>query len=151
MPTPPQLNVFRHDRTNRALITLTGEIDLTSAPLLRETLRQCLLDGIRAIDVDLTTVTFCDCSGLNAFINAARHTTTAGGTLRLHHPSPMLTRLFALTATGRLLVDVPAAPVRPPPRHSPAGKTPAMRPSLHRHETVPEPAPFDSLDPDGTP
>ena len=63
----PQLTVHRRDRRTQALITLAGEIDLESAPLVRVSLERCLRDGIRAIDVDLTHVTFCDCSGLNAF------------------------------------------------------------------------------------
>jgi anti-anti-sigma factor len=107
------LNVYRHDRKNRALITLNGEIDLTSTPLLHESLQQCLRDGIHHIDADLTTVTFCDCSGLNTFLAAARQTAVAGGVLRLHHPQPMLVRLFSMTATGFLLLGPPASPVPP--------------------------------------
>ncbi|MEU9443316.1 STAS domain-containing protein [Streptomyces sp. NPDC048304] len=51
---------------------------------MRESLGQCLRDGIRTIDVDLTTVTFCDVTGLNAFLHASRATTVADGSLRLH-------------------------------------------------------------------
>ncbi|MGK5499973.1 STAS domain-containing protein, partial [Streptomyces sp. URMC 125] len=64
----PQLNVHRRDRSTRALITLAGEIDLTTTPLVRIAPAECLRDGIRAVDVDLTAVTFCDGSGLNAFL-----------------------------------------------------------------------------------
>lgn len=68
----PQLTVHRHDRRTRTLITLVGEIDLESAPLVCASLEWCLRDGIRTLDVDLTLVTFCDCSGLNAFLHAAQ-------------------------------------------------------------------------------
>ncbi|MEY9991444.1 anti-anti-sigma regulatory factor [Streptomyces sp. V4I8] len=34
--TLPQLNVYRHDRGGRALITLTGEIDPATAPQVRD-------------------------------------------------------------------------------------------------------------------
>ncbi|MDI5967832.1 STAS domain-containing protein [Streptomyces sp. SL13] len=104
MPSPHLLNVHRHDGRNRALITLDGEIDLTSAPLLHASLRQCLCDGVHRMDVDLSTVTFCDCSGLNAFLTAAGQTAAVGSVLRLHHPQPMLARLFAMTGTGPLLL-----------------------------------------------
>ncbi|MGW0632879.1 STAS domain-containing protein [Streptomyces sp. NPDC002758] len=70
MSVPPILNVYRHDTDNRALVTLTGEIDLNSAPLVHASLERCLHDGIRTIAVDVTAVTFCDCSGLNAFLYA---------------------------------------------------------------------------------
>ncbi|MGW0763540.1 hypothetical protein ACWD1Y_45015 [Streptomyces sp. NPDC002814] len=54
----PQLTVYRHDRRKRALLTLSGEIDLESAPLVRTALERCLGDGIRAIDVDLADCAF---------------------------------------------------------------------------------------------
>ncbi|WP_030621834.1 STAS domain-containing protein [Streptomyces fulvoviolaceus] len=124
----PQLTVYRHDLRNRALITLAGEIDLGSAPLVRAALAQCLSDGIRIVDVDLTPVTFCDCSGLNAFLYAAQRTTEAGGILRLHNPPPTLGRILDLTGCGFLLLGLPlghlppslgdaAAPAVPAPPH----------------------------------
>lgn len=108
----PQLTVYRHDRRKRALITLAGEIDLGSAPLVRTALARCLSDGIRTIDIDLTPVTFCDCSGLNTFLHAAQKTTEAGGTLRLHHPPPTLALILDLTGSGFLLLGAPFGHLR---------------------------------------
>ncbi|MFF3325304.1 STAS domain-containing protein [Streptomyces sp. NPDC002889] len=112
----PQLNLYRHDRESRALITLAGEIDLDTAPLVRGSLEECLRDGIRTIDIDLTTVTFCDCSGLNAFLHASQQTSAAGGSLRLHHPSPLVARLVDLTGCGALLLGLPSGHPAPPLR-----------------------------------
>jgi anti-anti-sigma factor len=103
MATPLPLRLYRHDTKSRALITLAGEIDVESAPLIRNALARCLRDGIRTIDVDLTTVTFCDCSGLNAFLGASRLTAAAGGSLRLHYPGPAVSRLLDLTGSESLL------------------------------------------------
>lgn len=111
---PPMLNVFRRDTDNQAVVTLTGEIDMDSAPLVRESLGQCLRDGIRTIDVDATTVTFCDCSGLSTFLLAFLCTTSVGGSLHLHHPSPALERLVALTGSESLFFTLPGAPRREP-------------------------------------
>ncbi|MFI7300898.1 STAS domain-containing protein [Streptomyces sp. NPDC050121] len=119
----PQLTVYRQDRENRALITLSGEIDLESAPLVRASLERCLRDGIRAIDVDLTPVTFCDCSGLNAFLRAAQQATVIGGTLRLHHPPTTLARILDLTDCGFLL-GLPPDRLSPPLRGTPAAPAP---------------------------
>jgi anti-sigma B factor antagonist len=107
------LNVHRHDRDTRALITLAGEIDLATAPLVSEAPALCLRDGIRRIDIDLTAVTFCDVGGLNAFLMASGLATDAGRTLRLHHPSQSVTRLIEITGSGSLLPPVDAAGVRP--------------------------------------
>jgi len=128
----PQLTDFRHDRGERVLITLAGEIDLESAPLIRRALARCLSDGIRTIDIDLTPVTFCDCTGLNVFLHAARQTTKAGGTLRLHHPPPLLGLILDLTGSGFLLLDVPSGPLSPPP-----GDVPASTAQPLRRRTVP--------------
>lgn len=128
----PQLTVHRHDLEKRALITLAGEIDLESAPLVRASLERCLRDGIRAIDVDLTPVTFCDCSGLNAFLHAWQQTTAVGGTLRLHHPPPMLALIVDLTGCGFLLLGLPSGHLPPP-----LGDTPAMPAPAPPHGSVP--------------
>ena len=109
----PQLTVYRHDRSKRVLITLAGAIDLESAPLVHTALEQCLNDGIRTIDVDLTPVTFCDCSGLNAFLYAAQRTREAGGILRLHNPPPSLGRILELTGCGFLLLGLPFGHLSP--------------------------------------
>lgn len=134
MRIPPTLNVYRHDTDNRTLLTLAGEIDLDSAPLVHDSLERCLHDGVRAIDVDVTEVTFCDCSGLNAFLYALLQTSAAGGTLRLHHPSPALERLVALTGSGSLfrslpdaLVESRPAPPPAPPYQAAHRLTPTMR------------------------
>ncbi|WP_328876042.1 STAS domain-containing protein [Streptomyces sp. NBC_00287] len=114
----PQLNVYRHDHTTRALITLAGEIDLATAPLVRDALAACLSDGIRSADVDLTAVTFCDASGLNAFLTASRLATGAGMTLQLHYPPPSMTRIIEITGCGFLLHELHTA--RPPSLRVPA-------------------------------
>jgi len=121
MSVQPILNVYRHYTDNRALVTLTGEINLNSVPLVHASLERCLHDGIRAIDADVTAVTFCDSSSLDAFGYALLHTAKAGGSLQLHHPSPALERLAALTGSGSLFLTLPDALAgsRPPPRPSP--------------------------------
>lgn len=136
----PQLTVHRHDRRTRTLITLIGEIDLESAPLVRASLDSCLRDGPRAIDVDLTLVTFCDCSGLNTFLHAARQTTVGGGTLRLHHPPPMLTHIVRIAGCGFLFVGSPSVPLPPS-----AGDTATAPRPATRHRSAP-PGPLLSGD-----
>ncbi|MFC5204654.1 hypothetical protein [Streptomyces kaempferi] len=66
-------------------------------------------------------MTFRDSSGLNAFLYALLHTAAAGGSLQLHHPSPALERLVAVTGSGSLFLALPDAHAgtRPPPQLSP--------------------------------
>ncbi|GAX56158.1 STAS domain-containing protein [Streptomyces olivochromogenes] len=109
--TLPRLNIYRHDRGSRALITLAGEIDPATAPLVRTVLERCLDDGITTIDVDLTTVGRCDSNGLNVFLEMSEHATTAHASLRLHHPSPPTARLLTGTGSTPLLLDHRAPPL----------------------------------------
>jgi anti-sigma B factor antagonist len=87
-------------------------------------LAQCLSDGTRIVDVDLTSVTFCDCTGLNAFLYAAQRTTEAGGSLRLYNPPQSLARILDLTGSGFLLLALPPGPQRPSPGDTPDPATP---------------------------
>ncbi|MFF6997597.1 STAS domain-containing protein [Streptomyces sp. NPDC008313] len=105
--TLPRLNIYRHDRRRRALITLAGEIDPATTPQVRAALERCLHDGITTIDVDLTTVDRCDTSGLHVFLDVSRHADETHASLRLHHPSPQTARLLADTGSARLLLLSP--------------------------------------------
>jgi anti-sigma B factor antagonist len=108
MPALPSLNLHRHDRGHHTTITLAGEIDMDAAPSLRALVEDCLREGIRTIDIDLTALAFCDLGGLNAFLAAAERASSAEGSLRLNHPRPNAARLLDLTGTGFLLQPVPA-------------------------------------------
>ena len=104
MNIPEILNVRRHDYPDRTLIILAGEVDVATAPAVREALMGCVRDGVRAIEVDMTSVGFCDCLGLGVFLGASRKARQAGASLRLHSPSPRVARLISLTRTGSVLL-----------------------------------------------
>ncbi|MET9422587.1 STAS domain-containing protein [Streptomyces sp. NPDC006540] len=139
---PPQLSVHRHGGGPRALISLVGEIDLATAPIVRTALARCLHDGARTIDVDLLAVTFCDVSGLNAFLAVSALAQESGTVLRLHRPPQSLVRVIEVTGCGFLLhSDRPAhapshhagtaaagAPSSPPERSGSAGGKGPHRP-----------------------
>ncbi|GGX69298.1 hypothetical protein GCM10010515_41110 [Streptomyces fructofermentans] len=79
MGIPPILNVCRHDTVNRALVTLTGEIDLQSALSAYIPEERFPHDGIDTLDVRVTDVASCDHRGINAFLPALPRSTTAEG------------------------------------------------------------------------
>ncbi|MGI5373321.1 STAS domain-containing protein [Streptomyces sp. CA-251387] len=113
-----RLDVYRRDHSTRALITLAGEIDVTTAPLVSAALAGCMRDGVRTTDVDLTAVTCRDAGGLNAFLAASRLAPDAGMTLQLHYPPPTLARIIEITGSRFLLQEHHAA--RPPSLRMPA-------------------------------
>jgi anti-sigma B factor antagonist len=94
----------------RAVITAAGDIDLTTAAILREALERALENPVSLV-VDVRDVGFIDSSGLNAFVWGHRQAQNAGGSLQLRHPSAMLRRLLEITALDSILTidsDVPS-------------------------------------------
>lgn len=63
-----------------SLVRLVGEIDLDSAPRLRRALRRAAPEATSELVVDLSGVTFMDCSGLGELLDARAH---LGGGLHL--------------------------------------------------------------------
>ena len=123
------LTVHRHDTPTSALVTLVGDIDAGSVPLLRASLEGRLHDGVRTIDVDLIPVTYCGFSGIDALLGASQHAVAAGVSLRLHSPPPLLAGFFELTGTGSLVTGLPVGRLQPPVLADPATGHPAPAPA----------------------
>jgi len=73
-----------------------GEIDIASAPWLREVLLLAIRRHGPAIRVDLRGVTFLDCSGVNVLLATARRAWLEGGEMRVVRPSPRAWRVITL-------------------------------------------------------
>ncbi|MER7982764.1 STAS domain-containing protein [Streptomyces sp. NPDC095817] len=87
----------------RATVVLEGEIDWHTVPGVRDALAAS--GSHSGLDVDLSAVNFCDASGLNVFLEAAKRSADAAGDLRLHRPCRAVRRLVDVTGTGFLLAD----------------------------------------------
>ncbi len=79
-------------------VTLSGDLDLTSAPTVEGTLLGALDAGGRTILVDVRVVEFMDSSGLRALLSARSAIESEGGTLLLENCSPAVTRLLEISA-----------------------------------------------------
>ncbi|MEW2166653.1 STAS domain-containing protein [Streptomyces sp. NPDC007084] len=103
------------NRSNgRATVFLEGDIDLATVSGVYGALAMCAAYGVTGVDVDLSAVRFCDASGLNAFLGAAKWSAGSASDVRLHRPVPAVRRLLDITGTGFLLAG--AVPGRTP-RH----------------------------------
>ncbi|WP_433455468.1 STAS domain-containing protein [Streptomyces sp. CA-142005] len=80
-------------------VTVTGDLDVVSAPDVREALKAAVSAHDR-VDVDCGHLTFCDCTGLSALLAAARAAKAHGSELRLFSIPHALARLLRLTHTG---------------------------------------------------
>lgn len=87
-----------------AVMALTGELDMATAPILRENLAQIEASGAVTIVLDLREVTFVDSTGLHEFVEARSRAQDNGHRLLIGGASPAAERLFELTGT-RFLLD----------------------------------------------
>jgi anti-sigma B factor antagonist len=76
-----------------AVLSVHGEIDMASAPQLREQLIELIAQGHRQIIVDLERVEFLDCTGLGVLVSALKGQ-------RRHHGD------LALVCTQRRILKV---------------------------------------------
>jgi anti-sigma B factor antagonist len=75
-----ELNVERHDGIT--VVAAVGEIDLATAPRLRD----CLRETSGNVVVDLRAVSFLDSSGIGAFVDARNRLLGQGDHLVLRKP-----------------------------------------------------------------
>ena len=73
-----------------ALVLLSGELDVATAPALREHLAELASQGLINISVDLSALRFIDSVGLSVFVVAKKHLEHMGGSFLLLRPSPRI-------------------------------------------------------------
>lgn len=89
------------------VLTLEGEFDLAAAPAMRQHLDGACADGVRAVVLDLTEVTFVDSSALRELLRADAALRAQGAQLVLAAVPAGVARLFELTRTTGTLTAAP--------------------------------------------
>lgn len=92
-----ELSVSRQSVDGVPVVAVSGEVDVYSAPALKESLTDLLHSGVNTVVVDLSHVAFLDSTGLGALVEARTATTEAGGTLPLVCGQERILKLFAIT------------------------------------------------------
>jgi anti-sigma B factor antagonist len=83
------------DRDGAAVITVSGSVDVYSAPRLRELLRSITEDGAPvSLVIDLDGVTFLDSTGVGVLVGAMRAQEARGGRFAIVCSSGPVLRVF---------------------------------------------------------
>jgi anti-anti-sigma factor len=121
---------------DRIVVRLTGETDLSTAPLLTEELVRAAAMGTRTVIVDVSSVRFWDCSGLHALADLTAELRTAGRGCRIVGAGPATRRLIGMADFDAALeldgpVQLPDRSRRQPspPRAAPAWERPVEIPA----------------------
>lgn len=79
------------------LLKITGDLDISAARLLRETVTRSVEGQCRQVCLDLGQVTFVDAAGIQALARAQAEAAIRGARLEITEWSPAVERLAAWT------------------------------------------------------
>lgn len=90
------------ERDGWAVLAVSGEVDVATAPRLRERLVSMVTDGQHRIVVDLEGVDFLDSTGLGVLVGALKRVRTHDGELSLVCTQPRILKVFEITGLTKV-------------------------------------------------
>ena len=84
-------------------IVATGEVDASTAQLLRDSLAAALTEGVSTIVLDLAGAHYLDSSVVGALVQAHNSATARGARLTVDNPQPMPRRVLEVVGMLALL------------------------------------------------
>ncbi len=85
-----------------SLIDLEGEVDVYTAPQLKQQIIELLDRGMRHIIVNLTAVDYLDSTALGVLIGGLKRLRERDGILDLICPNPRIKRIFEITGLDKI-------------------------------------------------
>lgn len=90
------------ERGGSVVVTLAGEIDLYTAPELKQELLRLIDGGARSIVVDLTATSFIDSTTLGVLISGVKRLRPHDGRLELVVTDAAIRKVFEITGLDRV-------------------------------------------------
>jgi anti-sigma B factor antagonist len=86
------------------VVSVEGDVDLYSAPELREQLAELSEEGAPRIVLDLSRATFLDSMALGVLLGAKKRLAATGGELEIVVATPDVRRILEITMLNRIFV-----------------------------------------------
>jgi anti-sigma B factor antagonist len=102
---PPLLDVRLRRSACTIVVDLIGDLDLSTAPELWETLAAILLaedEEVDTVAIDLSRLNYTDSAGLSCFVMVHKRCAESGIKFQLLQPDVFLQRLFEITGLDHL-------------------------------------------------
>jgi anti-sigma B factor antagonist len=106
------------------IVAPAGDLDIASAPAVREQLLSLLRPGACRLVIDMCAVRYADASGLAVLVSTQRRAVLLGGELHLAALRPEVVRVLTATGLNRHLAAYPTV------RAALAGREPGSRTAL---------------------
>src|SRR4051812_17242901 len=97
-----ELSVVTRREGVRTVISVAGEIDVYTAPTLRERLNELVAEGEYHLVVDMAGVDFLDWTGLGVLVGGLKRTRSHGGTLQLVCDQEKILKVFRITGLTKV-------------------------------------------------
>lgn len=97
------LTVHTEQRGDLVVVSISGELDMTTAPQLQERATELLDKGQNRLVLNLTGLSFCDSTGLSVFVRVRNDCVATGGALRLAAPQRNVLRVLEISGLAEAL------------------------------------------------
>ena len=101
------LSLETHEIAGRSVLAVGGEIDVYTAPKLRDHIADLVQAGHYDIVIDLTAVEFLDSTGLGVLVGGLKKVRSHEGSLSLVCAQDRLLRIFRITGLAKVFVIHP--------------------------------------------
>ncbi len=102
------LTIDIEEKVSQVIMTLAGEIDIYTAPKLKDKLNELVSSKNADVIVDLQGVSYMDSTGLGTFVSGLKHAEDSESKLKLIGANERLLRLFQVTGLDDV-IDVSSA------------------------------------------
>ena len=89
---------------DRTIVTVGGEIDVYTAPKLRDKITDLVNSGHHALVVDMEKVDFLDSTGLGVLVGGLKKVRAHDGSMRLICNQERLLKIFRITGLAKVFV-----------------------------------------------
>jgi anti-sigma B factor antagonist len=100
------LSSERLDAGGDYVVSLGGEVDLYTAPELKQELHRLVGDGATRLVIDMSDTTFVDSTTLGVLLSVVKRVRPEGGTVVLVCPDRNVRRIFEITLLDRVFAIV---------------------------------------------
>ena len=98
------LTITTREAAGRTVVSVVGEIDVYTAPRLREEITELVAAGSYDIVIDMSEVEFLDSTGLGVLVGGLKKVRAHEGSLQLVCNQDRLLKIFRITGLAKVFV-----------------------------------------------